>query len=228
MDYKQQILEALQAKFKGGNAGVLNWIATQLAKTVTAAEQVQTAVDGITQEYVNMMESYGDSRATSSAQTAVTNYETKHGIKDGKPVQKPAQQQQQQGAGAQPPVTQPQGGDEVPAWAQALIDSNKTLSERLAQYETERTTTTRKSQLSAIIAKLPEKLRKPYERIPLDSLKDEEFNTLLADVTTEVDGINADMRQNGAIFTPPASAQQGSGTKATDAEVDAVVAKLNL
>lgn len=228
MDYKQQIIEALQAKFKGGNAGVLNWIATQLAKTVTAAEQVQTAVDGITQEYVSMMESYGDSRATSSAQTAVTNYETKHGIKDGKPVQKPAQQQQQQGAGAQPPVTQPQGGAEVPAWAQALIDSNKTLSERLAQYETERTTTTRKSQLSAIIAKLPEKLRKPYERIPLDSLKDEEFNSLLADVTTEVDGINADMRQNGAIFTPPASAQQGSGTKATDAEVDAVVAKLNL
>lgn len=227
MDYKQQILEALQAKFKGGNAGVLNWIATQLAKTVTAAEQVQTAVDGITQEYVSMMESYGDSRATSSAQTAVTNYETKHGIKDGKPVQKPAQQQQQ-GAGAQPPVTQPQGGAEVPAWAQAIIDSNKTLSERLAQYETERTTTTRKSQLSAIIAKLPEKLRKPYERIPLDSLKDEEFNTLIADVTTEVDGINADMRQNGAIFTPPASAQQGSGTKATDAEVDAVVAKLNL
>lgn len=231
MDYKQQILEALQAKFKGGNAGVLNWIATQLAKTVTAAEQVQTAVDGITQEYVSMMESYGDSRATSSAQTAVTNYETKHGIKDGKPVQKPVQkpaQQQQQGAGAQPPVTQPQGEAEVPAWAQALIDSNKALSERLAHYETERTTTTRKSQLSAIIAKLPEKLRKPYERIPLDSLKDEEFNTLLADVTTEVDGINADMRQNGAIFTPPASAQQGSGTKATDAEVDAVVAKLNL
>ena len=226
MDYKQQILEALQAKFKGGNAGVLNWIATQLAKTVKAADQVQAAVDGITQEYVSMMEGYGDSRATSSAQTAVTNYETKHGIKDGKPVQKPAEQQQ--GAGAQPPVTQPQGGAEVPAWAQALIDSNKTLSERLAQYETERTTTTRKSQLSAVIAKLPEKLRKAYERIPLDSLKDEEFNNLLTEVTTEVDGINADMRQNGAIFTPPASPQQGTGAKATDAEVDAVVAKLNI
>lgn len=231
MDYKQQILEALQAKFKGGNAGVLNWIATQLAKTVTAAEQVQTAVDGITQEYVSMMESYGDSRATSSAQTAVTNYETKHGIKDGKPVQKPAQQQQQ-GAGAQPPVTQPQGGaSELSATEQMLsqlLEQNKKLNERLDRMDSERTTTTRKSQLSAIIAKLPEKLRKPYERIPLDSLKDEEFNTLIADVTTEVDGINADMRQNGAIFTPPASAQQGSGTKATDAEVDAVVAKLNL
>ncbi len=227
MDYKQQILEALQAKFKGGNAGVLNWIATQLAKTVTAAEQVQTAVDGITQEYVSMMESYGDSRATSSAQTAVGNYETKHGLKDGKPVQKPAPQQQQQ-QGAQPPVTQPQGGAEVPAWAQAIIDSNKAVNERLARFENERTTTTRKSQLSAIIAKLPEKLRKPYERIPLDSLKDEDFDKLITEVTSEVDGINADMRQNGAIFTPPASAQQGSGAKATDAEVDAVVAKLNL
>ena len=62
----------------------------------------------------------------------------------------------------------------------------------------------------------------------MDSLKDEEFDNLLTEVTTEVDGINADMRQNGAIFTPPASAQQGAGAKATDAEVDAVVAKLNI
>ncbi len=229
MDYRQQILVALQAKFTGGNAGVLNWIATQLAKTVTAAEQVQTAVDGITQEYVSMMESYGDSRATSSAQTAVGNYEAKHGLKDGKPVQKPAPSaQEQQGAEAKPPVTTPQGGAEVPAWAQQILESNKTLSDRLARFETERTTTTRKSQLSEIIAKLPENLRKPYERISLDALKDDEFNTLVSEVTTEVDGIISEMKQKGATFTPPAASNGGTGVKATDAEVDAVVSMLNI
>jgi len=230
MDYRQQILEALQAKFKGGNAGVLNWIAAQLAKTVTAAEQVQTAVDGITQEYVSMMESYGDSRATSSAQTAVKNYETSHGLKDGKPVQQPAAQ----GGEKKPPVTvvtPATGGapaEEIPSWVQTILDQNKTLAERLDRIDTERTTTTRKSQLSQIIAKLPEALRKPYERISLDGLKDDEFNTLVGEVTTEVDGILSGMRQKGATFTPPATNNGGGGAKATDAEVDAVLSKLNI
>lgn len=227
MDYKQKILEALQAKFTGGNAGVLNWIATQLAKTVTAAEQVQTAVDGITQEYVSMMESYGDSRATSSAQTAVGNYEAKHGLKDGKPVQTPAQ-----GGGKIQPVTQqPTGGaasDETTTLLKQLLEQNKGLTERLDRIDNERTTTTRKSQLSQVISKLPENLRKPYEHIALDSLKDDEFNNLVSEVTTEVDGILSDMKQKGATFTPPTAPNGGSGAKATDAEVDAVVAMLNI
>lgn len=226
MDYKQKILEALQAKFTGGNAGVLNWIATQLAKTVTAAEQVQTAVDGITQEYYSMMESYGDSRATSSAQTAVKNYETSHGLKDGKPVQQPAAQ----GGEKTQPVTQPTTGganDEVMTLLRQLTEQNKVLSERLDRIDSERTTSTRKSQLSQVIAKLPEPLRKPYERIALDGLKDDEFATLVNEVTSEVDGIMSGIRQKGAAFTPPATSQ-GGGSKATDAEVDAVVAKLNI
>lgn len=227
MDYRQQILEALQAKFKGGNAGVLNWIAAQLAKTVTAAEQVQTAVDGITQEYVSMMESYGDSRATSSAQTAVKNYETSHGLKDGKPVQQPAAQGGEKPA---PTIQQPAGGasNEVLELLKQLTEQNKGLTERLDRIDTERTTTTRKSQLSQIIAKLPEALRKPYERISLDGLKDDEFNTLVGEVTTEVDGIISGMRQRGATFTPPATNNGGGGAKATDAEVDAVLSKLNI
>lgn len=229
MDYRQQILEALQAKFKGGNAGVLNWIAAQLAKTVTAAEQVQTAVDGITQEYVSMMESYGDSRATSSAQTAVKNYETSHGLKDGKPVQQPAAQ----GGEKTPPVTvtTPAAGgasNEVLELLKQLTEQNKGLTERLDRIDSERTTTSRKSQLSQIIAKLPEALRKPYERISLDGLKDDEFNTLVGEVTTEVDGILSGMRQKGATFTPPATNNGGGGAKATDAEVDAVLSKLNI
>jgi hypothetical protein len=223
MDYKQKILEALQAKFTGGNAGVLNWIATQLAKTVTDAGQVQTAVDGITQEYVSMMESYGDSRATSSAQTAVKNYETNHGLKDGKPAQSGEKTTS---------VTQPAKGgapkEEIPSWAQTLLEQNKTLTERLDKFDTERTTTTRKSQLSQIIDKLPEKLRKPYERIALDGLKDDEFTALVSEVTTEVDGILNDMKQKGATFTPPAASNGGTGAKATDAEVDAVLDKLNI
>ena len=145
MDYRQQILEALKAKFQGVSADILNRIALKLSKTVTSAEQVATAVEGVTLQSV--IEGYGDSRATESAQTAVRNYETQHNLKDGKPIETtPPTGGQPSGA---PSSNPPAGGAEtVPAWAQTLLDSNKTLSDRIARFETERTTTTRKDRKS--------------------------------------------------------------------------------
>ena len=64
----------------------------------------------------------------------------------------------------------------------------------------DRTTATRKQQLSTIIEKLPENLRKAYERTPVDGLTDEQFNTLVGEITTEVDGIVNDTRAKGAVF----------------------------
>lgn len=43
--------------------------------------------------------------------------------------------------------------DEVPEWAQALIDSNKTLSEKLSVYEAEKAQAQRNSQISAVAKK---------------------------------------------------------------------------
>lgn len=84
---KQKIFEALKAKFQGGgNANVLNMIAEKLCKTVTTDEQIATAVAGMTQELIEVIESYGDSRATEAQQTAVQNYETKYRLKEGKPT----------------------------------------------------------------------------------------------------------------------------------------------
>ena len=200
MDYRQQILEALKAKFQGVSADILNRIAIKLSKTVTSAEQVATAVEGVTIQSV--IEGYGDSRATESAQTAVRNYETQHNLKDGKPVEA-------QPTGGQPAVTvsnPPAGGAEtVPAWAQTLIDSNKKLNERLDKMDGERTTATRKQKLSEVIAKLPEELRKPYERTAIDNLSDDEFNTLVGEITTEVESISGSIAAKGAVFGRPAA-----------------------
>ena len=83
---KQKLFDALKAKFPGVNANVLNRIAEKLAKTVTTDEQVTTAVAGVTQEFIEIIESYGDSRATEAQQTAVHTYETKYGLKDGQKI----------------------------------------------------------------------------------------------------------------------------------------------
>ena len=224
---KEKILAALKAKFQGGNANVLNRIAEKLAKTVTTDEQVTTAVAGVTQEFIEVVESYGDSRATEATQTATQNYEAKYGLKDGKPINNEGAGTgaQQQGGATVTTTTQPAGGTEtVPAWAQQLIESNKILSERLNKMDGERTTATRKQQLSAVYQKLPENLRKPYERISVDALSDEEFTTLVGEVTTEVDGLVADINSKGAVFGRPTAHNGGGKGDALTKEQEAAIA----
>ena len=202
---KQKLFDALKAKFPGVNANVLNRIAEKLAKTVTTDEQVTTAVAGVTQEFIEIIESYGDSRATEAQQTAVHTYETKYGLKDGQKNDATGGAAGGQ-AGSGTTVQQQQAGgaqEQVPAWAQALIDSNKKLNDRLDKMDGERTTATRKQQLSTIIEKLPENLRKAYERIPVNDLTDEQFNALVGEITTEVNGIVSEVQVKGAVFGKP-------------------------
>ena len=210
---KQKILEALKAKFPGVNANVLNRIADKLAKTVTTDEQITTAIAGVTKEFIEIIESYGDSRATEAQQTAGQKIDNGGGSQGG-----------QQG-GTQTVQTQSAGGEQVPAWAQALIESNKTITERLNKMDGDRTTATRKQQLSTIIEKLPENLRKAYERTPVDGLTDEQFNTLVGEITTEVDGIVNDTRAKGAVFGRPAAQNGGSssqGNELTKEQLEAI------
>ena len=218
---KQQILTALKAKFVGVSDAILDRVATKLAQTVTTAEQVQTAVDGVT--FQQVLESYGDSRATQATQTAVHNYETKYGLKDGVKVT-PPEQQPPAVPPVTPPVTPPAGGAEtVPAWAQALIESNNSLKNELAQMKTDRTTETRKQQISTLIEKLPENLRKAYSRTPVDGLTDEQFTTLVGEITTEVGDIQSSIQQKGAVFGKPAAQNGGNqGAELTKEQVAAI------
>ena len=217
----QLILNALKAKFQGVSDAVLSRIANKLAKTVTSQEQVATSVEGVTLQQV--IDSYADHRATEAQQTAVQNYESKYGLKDGEKVTPvTVKQQGGQPTGGQP--TQPTAGaTETPEWAKQLIEQNKALTDRIAKMEGQRTTDSRKQQLSTIIAKLPEQLRKPYERITLDSLSDEQFNTLVTEVTTEVEGIANDINSKGAVFGRPTANSGGNqGNELTKEQQDAI------
>lgn len=193
---KKELLDALKANFVGVSEHVLNRVAEKLAKTVTTAEQVASAVEGVT--FQQVLDSYGDSRATEAQQTAVKNYESKYGLKDGVKAEG--------GAATAPPAQTPPpaaGGDDVPAWAKTLLDTNKALAERLNKFEADRTTATRREQLNGIIGKLPEHLRKPYERTSVDNLTDEQFTALTGEITTEVDAIVKDAQAKGAVFGKP-------------------------
>ena len=199
------LLAALKAKFEGVSDAVLDRvIKSKFGKTVTTTEQVETAVAGVT--WQSIIDSYGDSRATEAQVTAVSNYEKKHGLKDGVKI----------GGGEhiepQPPKTE-QDGD-MPAWAKALVDSNKALTDKINALEGDRITASRKAKLSEVVGKLPETLRKAYERTPVDKITDEEFETLLGEITTEVDGLATTVQAKGSVFGKP-SAQNGRQVQQT-------------
>lgn len=219
---KKQILEALKTKFPGVNESILGRIADKLAQTATTEQEATTAVEGVT--IAQLLESYGDSRATEAQKTAVQNYEKKHGLKDGQKAEggEPAKKTEPAAQDANP---------DVPAWAKALLDSNKALAEKLSNIEGEKVTTTRKQKLDAIIQKLPENLRKPYSRLPVKDYTDEEFETLTAEITTEVETIAKETTAKGAVFGRPATVgtqAADTGKKASKEEVDAVVNSLNV
>ena len=126
MNIYEQILAALKTKFQGVEDATLQRIASKKSEGVTDESKVNSIVEGIS--FQDVLTSYGDYRADGAQKTAISNYEKKHNIKDGKPVEETKPQQPQTPA----PTPQPKPVEEVPAWAQSLIDSNKTLSEKLA------------------------------------------------------------------------------------------------
>lgn len=205
---KEQILEALRSKFPGRSAIILGRIADKLAKTATTPEQVTTAVEGVTPELIEVIESYGDSRATEASTTAVANYEAKYGLREGKPTTPPAPT----GEGNDN-APKGQSDENVPAWAVSLTERVTALQNELNRRDAERTTTGRRQALEAIYGHLPEPLRKGYERIPLDTLSDDEFTKLSADVTAEVGEIGQAFAAKGAVFSTPSAHHGGAGAQ---------------
>ena len=208
---KKELLAALKAKFEGVNEGILSRIADKLAKTTTKEEDVATAVSGVTIQQI--IEGYGDSRATEAQQSAVRNYEEKYGLKDGERVQDPKPKPQE---------------ETMPEWAKQLVKENKTLSERLGRMDGERITAERKQKLSAVFKKLPENLRKPYERMSVDKLSDEEFTTLVGEITAEVDEIASSVKSKGAVFGRPAAHQGTDNSQELSKEEQEAIASRNV
>lgn len=205
---KERLLEALRSKFPGRSAVILGRIADKLAKTATTPEQVTTAVEGVTTELIEVIESYGDSRATEASTTAVSNYEAKYSLKDGKPTTPPAPTGE---GNDKAPKEQTDEG--VPAWAVSLTERVEALQNELNRRDVERTTTGRRQALEAIYGHLPEPLRKGYERIPLDTLSDDEFTKLSAEVTAEVGEIGQAFAAKGAVFSTPSAHHGGAGAQ---------------
>lgn len=90
MNIYELILAGLRTKFAGVDDATLQRIASKKAEGVTDESKVNSIVEGIS--FQDVLTSYGDYRADGAQKTAVSNYEKKHNIKDGKPIEEPKPQ----------------------------------------------------------------------------------------------------------------------------------------
>ena len=138
---KEKILALLKTKFPGVDEATLSRIAEKKAAGVTDESQLQTIADGV--GFQDVLNSYGDFRANGAVASAVTNYEKKHGLKDGKPIETTTTTTtQQQTATEQQP-------DMAKIIADAVANAVKPLSDKLTQFETEKAQATRSQQILA-------------------------------------------------------------------------------
>lgn len=213
---EKEILSALKEKFGDVQEAILTKMAAKLAAAGKTAEDAKNVT------FQQLLESYGDSRATDATKTAVLNYEKKHNLKDGKPVEVTP---------PEPPAPLAGNNEEnnIPEWAKALIESNKALKERVEAMNGEKKEAERRQQLESVLGALPEGLRKGYERIRLDNMEDEAFGNLINEVKAEVEDISKSVQAKGAVFGRPTS-NLGTPTsgEATKEEVDRILDRMNI
>lgn len=190
MTILEQILAGLQTKFSGVDTAILTRIATKKAEGVTDASQVNSIVEGV--GFPDVLTFYGDFRAGDASFKSVQNYEKKHNLKDGKPIETTTTT-----TNAQHQTTEQQP-DMAKIIADAVSAAVKPLSDKLTQLETEKLQATRQEQVIAKAKEygIPEILAKRYS-IPDDA----DLDTYFKDVKQEL----ANVGFQGV--TPPESAE---------------------
>ena len=141
----EQILAGLQTKFPGADTATLTRIATKKAEGVTDETKVNSIVEGIS--FQDVMQNYGDFRAGQAQTSSIANYEKKHGLKDGKPIENPK---------PEPPKPEPKP-DEKPDIAKLIADGIaagiKPFSDKLAAFEAKEAQAQRMAQISSVAKK---------------------------------------------------------------------------
>lgn len=242
---RKKIISALATRFEGVDAKILGRIADNLmaAKTLETDEDINSAVEEVT--FADILKSYGDARATDASKTAVSNYEKRHGLKNGKPVEhtdddddddddddndddvtkvrKTNHSKTKQNDGI---------AEMLAALKEELKGELQKANDSIAELRAGKVKEDRRKKLNDRIKDLKESQRKAYTRLPLESYSDEDFDKLLDEIDGEVAEIVKENRAADASSFSPifgsagAAGDLGAKDKPSDAEIDAIVNKL--
>lgn len=228
---KKNLIAALATKFEGVDAKILSRIADKIMsdKTIESEEDVNSAVEEVT--FADILKHYGDSRATEATRKAVSNYEKKHGIKDGKPIElKQDDDDDDDPDSTKDKSKQSTQDSELAKLLKQMSEKMDAQAEEIKQLKQGKVAESREKVLSGVIKDLKESQKKPYKRYTLDTMTDEEFDEFIEEVTGEVTELVKENKAAAATFSPLFGGgnhdSQEDNEKPTDAEVEAIVGKL--
>lgn len=230
---KKKLIAAIQAKFVGIDDNTAERLAKRIltkSEAITNDDEVAVAVEAITLS--DVLKSVNDF----SADEAVKRYEEKYGLEKGvkkenpKPEEKPdvkpeEKEKEQQQQPADPMVA---FKEMLSAFSKELNQKLQTVSDDVAAMKSGRITEGRRAKLADAIKDLKDSQKKPYGRIKVDGMTDDEFNDFLSEVKEEVNDIISENRASGGVITPALGGKHtpsGPVKEATDAEIQALVDK---
>lgn len=209
----KKILEALSTQYKGVDAKVLVRMARKLAKQIKSEDEIDDKVAEVTmQDFIDME---GDRRATEAQNTAVTNYEKKYGLKNGKKANGKGDDEPGSDDDDDDLDEDDEGDDDEPAepakhnrksgtknnrrnadrhesamekQVKQLTENVQMLTGMITKMQTEKTTKTRRQQYEDLFEGVEEKVKNRYLR-DFDRLTfkdDKDFENWLTDRTAEV------------------------------------------
>ncbi len=244
---RKKILDALNTKFPGVSDSKLNRVVDNLLKRIKSEDEIAAAVEEITVE--SLLDSYGDARANLSRDSIIRDYETKHNLKDGKPVGTGSNGGesttttnaggggQGQVAGAEPGVAaaEPAGGAQQLSPEMQLImnelkslkQQNQTLTYAIDAMKTEKVSSSRENILRDLLKNCDEDTRNRYLRdygfMSFDT--DEKFNSYIGAIKPEIEKIETETVQKQAQV---GGTKGGGSASAAQGKVDPIVqARIN-
>ncbi|MCM1361751.1 MAG: hypothetical protein NC235_07600 [Clostridiales bacterium] len=222
MDYKKIVLSSLKPKVKafGFDRNELESVAAQIANNLNltedaSEEEVQTAIDSAVDVAIPFL------KLTQSAVSRIVNAQRSKSNKEDEQSDPVAQ-----------PKSPTNGTEEVPAWAQKLIDSNNALQSEINAMKAEKATTSRKVRLKDAVKNAGaygKSVLRQFGRMSFAN--DEEFENYLDEVKEDLRNFDQERIDAGLqdLGNPPSA--QGGGTKTeteiTDAELDQMAGMFN-
>ena len=217
---KAKIKTALETKYKNLGFGdkAFEGVADYLANSVTEEAGIDTAIAGV-EQLLKAFQSDTDRTRTAKA-------EAERKLKDLEQRLKPSGASRKNTQNPKKPnflMTRPPGQSPC----SIAIKSSPTPWHVCSRKKPH----SRREQLTAITGKLPEHLRRPYNRISVEGVTDEQFASLTAEVKEEVDNLLKEASAQGAVFGRPKAKgvdTSGKTEPASEAEVEALTKGLRV
>jgi hypothetical protein len=199
---KEKLLALLVAKFLGVSKATLERIAEKKAGSVSDESQLQSVADSI--DFGQVLQSEVDAKITDSNKKAIQNYESKHKLKDGQPVEDPPA----------PPVNPTPPVKDEPEWFKSYREAQeqkiKDLEAKNQERETKEKLITLKSSLKTKLGekKIPESY---WSKRNLNVESDEQLDALVTEIESDYTAFKQELVDSGVVIDKPVDSGGAGG-----------------